>query len=61
MKGRTIILDHIQDREAAALMVDGKLEDFADDFFYLQRRAQGESGLVQGLQLEHLMVEEEIV
>ncbi|MEX0301979.1 MAG: ribonuclease E/G [Leisingera sp.] len=28
MKGRTIILDHIQDREAAALMVDGKLEDF---------------------------------
>ncbi|UWQ24389.1 ribonuclease E/G [Leisingera aquaemixtae] len=28
MKGRTVILDHIQDREAAALMVDGKLEDF---------------------------------
>jgi Ribonuclease G/E len=28
MKGRTIILDHIGDREAAALMVDGKLEDF---------------------------------
>jgi Ribonuclease G/E len=28
MKGRTIILDHIQDREAAALMVDGKLDDF---------------------------------
>lgn len=28
MKGRTIILDHIQNREAAALMVDGKLEDF---------------------------------
>lgn len=28
MKGRTIVLDHIQDREAAALMVDGKLEDF---------------------------------
>ncbi|KIC46758.1 ribonuclease G [Ruegeria sp. ANG-S4] len=27
MKGRTIILDHIQDREAAALMVDGVLED----------------------------------
>ncbi|NSY40751.1 ribonuclease E/G [Leisingera sp. ANG59] len=27
MKGRTIILDHIQDREAAALMVGGKLED----------------------------------
>ncbi|AHD02293.1 ribonuclease E/G [Leisingera methylohalidivorans] len=31
MKGRTIILDHIQDREAAALMVDGKLEDFLID------------------------------
>lgn len=28
MKGRTIVLDHIQDREAAALMVDGVLEDF---------------------------------
>ena len=28
MKGRTIILDHIQGREAAALMVDGVLEDF---------------------------------
>lgn len=28
MKGRTIILDHIQDREAAALMVDGILDDF---------------------------------
>ncbi|TMV10025.1 ribonuclease G [Ruegeria sediminis] len=28
MKGRTIILDHIQNREAAALMVDGKLDDF---------------------------------
>ncbi|WP_170392326.1 ribonuclease E/G [Ruegeria arenilitoris] len=28
MKGRTIILDHIQGREAAALMVDGKLDDF---------------------------------
>ncbi len=27
MKGRTIILDHLKDREAAALMVDGKLED----------------------------------
>lgn len=27
MKGRTIILDHLGDREAAALMVDGKLED----------------------------------
>ena len=31
MKGRMIILDHIQDREAAALMVDGKLEDFLID------------------------------
>lgn len=28
MKGRTIVLDHIQSREAAALMVDGVLEDF---------------------------------
>jgi Ribonuclease G/E len=28
MKGRTIILDHVQDREAAALMVDGRLSDF---------------------------------
>ncbi|NOE32189.1 MULTISPECIES: ribonuclease E/G [unclassified Ruegeria] len=28
MKGRTIVLDHIEDREAAALMVDGKLDDF---------------------------------
>ncbi len=28
MKGRTIILDHIQGREAAALMVDGILDDF---------------------------------
>ncbi|MBK0327953.1 ribonuclease E/G [Rhodobacteraceae bacterium F11138] len=27
MKGRSIILDHLQDREAAALMVDGRLED----------------------------------
>ncbi|MEP3918206.1 ribonuclease E/G [Ascidiaceihabitans sp.] len=27
MKGRTIILDHLGDREAAALMVDGKLDD----------------------------------
>ncbi|WP_224826368.1 ribonuclease E/G [Cognatishimia sp. MH4019] len=27
MKGRLIALDHIGDREAAALMVDGKLED----------------------------------
>ncbi|KIC39873.1 ribonuclease G [Ruegeria sp. ANG-R] len=28
MKGRTIVLDHIQGREAAALMVDGTLDDF---------------------------------
>ncbi|WP_170559096.1 ribonuclease E/G [Ruegeria atlantica] len=28
MKGRTIVLDHIENREAAALMVDGKLDDF---------------------------------
>lgn len=28
MKGRTIILDHLKSRETAALMVDGKLEDF---------------------------------
>ena len=28
MKGRTIILDHIKGREAAALIVDGKLDDF---------------------------------
>ncbi|WP_170786819.1 ribonuclease E/G [Ruegeria lacuscaerulensis] len=28
MKGRTIVLDHIKGREAAALMVDGKLDDF---------------------------------
>ncbi|NVO54287.1 ribonuclease E/G [Rhodobacteraceae bacterium B1Z28] len=27
MKGRTIVLDHIEGREAAALMVDGKLDD----------------------------------
>jgi len=27
MKGRTIILDHLKDREAAALMVNGKLDD----------------------------------
>lgn len=27
MKGRQIILDHLQGREAAALMVDGRLED----------------------------------
>lgn len=28
MKGRTIILDHVEDREAAALMIDGRLSDF---------------------------------
>jgi Ribonuclease G/E len=28
MKGHQIILDHIGDRQAAALMVDGKLDDF---------------------------------
>jgi len=31
MKGRQIILDHIDDREAAALMVDGRLEDLLID------------------------------
>lgn len=31
MKGRTIILDHIEGREAAALVVDGILEDFLID------------------------------
>ncbi|MEP2531084.1 ribonuclease E/G [Shimia sp.] len=31
MKGRQIILDHIQGREAAALMVDGHLDDFLID------------------------------
>ena len=31
MKGRLIILDHIGDREAAALMVDGRLEDLLID------------------------------
>ncbi|WP_195821693.1 ribonuclease E/G [Roseobacter sp. MH60115] len=31
MKGRSIILDHIGDREAAALMVDGQLEDILID------------------------------
>ena len=31
MKGRTIILDHLGDVEAAALMVDGKLDDFLVD------------------------------
>lgn len=31
MKGRQIILDHIGDREAAALLVDGRLEDLLID------------------------------
>ena len=31
MKGRTIILDHLGDIEAAALMIDGKLEDLLVD------------------------------
>ncbi|SFT00762.1 ribonuclease, Rne/Rng family [Sulfitobacter marinus] len=31
MKGRTIILDHLGDVEAAALMVDGKLDDLLVD------------------------------
>jgi len=31
MKGRTIVLDHVEGHEAAALMVDGKLEDFLID------------------------------
>ena len=31
MKGRTIVLDHIGDREAAALIVDGKLDDLLID------------------------------
>ncbi|MBU2983643.1 ribonuclease E/G [Lentibacter algarum] len=31
MKGRQIILDHLNGREAAALMVDGKLHDFLID------------------------------
>lgn len=31
MKGRSIILDHFEGREAAALMVDGKLDDFLID------------------------------
>lgn len=31
MKGRQIVLDHIGDREAAALMVDGRLEDLLID------------------------------
>ena len=31
MKGRTIVLDHIGDKEAAALLVDGRLEDVLID------------------------------
>jgi Ribonuclease G/E len=31
MKGRTILLDHLDGREAAALMVDGRLEDLLID------------------------------
>ena len=31
MKGRVVLLDHIKDRRAAALMVDGRLEDLAID------------------------------
>lgn len=31
MKGRSILLDHVGEREAAALMVDGKLEDLLID------------------------------
>ena len=31
MKGRSIILDHLADREAAALVVDGKLDDLYVD------------------------------
>ena len=31
MKGRSIILDHLGEREAAALMVDGRLEDLLVD------------------------------
>ena len=31
MKGRTILLDHVAGREAAALMVDGKLDDLLID------------------------------
>lgn len=31
MKGRTIVLDHLKDREAAALIVDGRLEDLLID------------------------------
>lgn len=31
MKGQTIVLDHLNGREAAALMLDGKLQDFYID------------------------------
>ena len=31
MKGRTIVLDHLGEVEAAALMVDGKLDDLLVD------------------------------
>ena len=31
MKGRTIVLDHFGDTEAAALIVDGKLDDLLID------------------------------
>ena len=31
MKGRRIVLDHLGDREAAALLVDGQLDDFLID------------------------------
>lgn len=31
MKGRTIVLDHFKDREAAALLVDGRLDDLLID------------------------------
>lgn len=31
MKGRTIVLDHLGEREAAALIVDGQLDDFLLD------------------------------
>lgn len=31
MKGRLIVLDHVADREAAALLVDGKLQDLLID------------------------------
>ena len=31
MKGRTIVLDHLHGREAAALIVDGRLDDLLID------------------------------